>query len=365
MHFPTAVRPRSGERFEGGGLNMSLRVGVIGAGLMGTTHVRVLSTSVAAAQLVAVSDAIAENAERIAGEVGVEAVYTDALELIRDPGVDAVVIASPGDTHEEFVLACFEAGKPVLCEKPLATTEEASRRVLEAEAALARRLVQVGFMRRFDPGYADMKSRVDGGEIGAPVLVHCAHRNATVPPSFGSEMILRDSVVHDVDTVRWLLGQEIAKVTVLTPRPTSKAPEGVRDPQFIVFETEEGALVDVEAFVNAQYGYDIRCEVVGESGTVALASPATVRLRREGRIGTDIPMRFQERFASAYVHQLQSWVASIADGAASGASAWDGYAASAVCEAAVGSLTTGQPTEVRLEARPALYARTEDLVGRG
>ncbi len=344
---------------------MSLRVGVIGAGLMGTTHVRVLSTSVAAAEVVSVSDAIAENAERLAREVGVDTVYTDALQLIRDPGVDAVVVASPGDTHEEFVLACLDAGKPVLCETPLATTAEASRRVLEAEAALGRRLVLVGFMRRFDPGYADMKSRVEDGEIGAPVLVHSAHRNATVPPSFDSQMILRDSVVHDVDTARWLLGQEIAKVTVLTPRSTSKAPEGVRDPLFVLFETEYGVLVDVEAFVNAQYGYDIRCEVVGEEGTVELTPPATVQLRREGRIASDVPMRFQERFASAYAHELQSWVASIADGAACGASAWDGYAASAVCEAAVESLATGQPTDVLLEARPALYAGSDRLVGQG
>jgi myo-inositol 2-dehydrogenase/D-chiro-inositol 1-dehydrogenase len=330
---------------------------------MGTTHVRVLSSSVPAAQVVAVSDAIAENAERLAGEVGVGSVYVEALELIRDPDVDAVVVASPGDTHEAFVLACFEAGKPVLCEKPLATTAQASRRVLEAEAALGRTLVQVGFMRRFDPGYADLKARMDGGEIGTPVLVHCAHRNPTVPPSFDSEMILRDSVVHEIDTVRWLLGQELVRATVFRSRPTSQAAEGTRDPLFVVFEAEDGALVDVEAFVNARYGYDIRCEVVGESGTLALAPPATVELRREGSIATDVPARFQERFASAYVSELQSWVASIADGAASGASAWDGYAASAVCEAAVESLSTGRPAEVRLEARPTLYAGAGEVVG--
>jgi myo-inositol 2-dehydrogenase/D-chiro-inositol 1-dehydrogenase len=342
---------------------MTLGVGVIGAGLMGTTHVRTLSTSVARAEVVAVSDAIAESAERLAAEVGVDAVHTDALELIRDPRVDAVVIASPGDTHEEFVHACLAAGpKPVLCEKPLATTVEAARRVVEAEAEVGRRVVQVGFMRRFDPGYTDMKARLDGGEIGAPLLAHCAHRNPTVPPVFDSEMIVRDSVVHDVDTARWLLGQEITGVTVLRPRPTSVAAEGVQDPQFIVFETEHGALVDVEAFVNARYGYDIRCEVVGESGTLALAPPATVDLRREGRIGGEVAMRFQERFASAYALELQSWVASIAGGAPSGASAWDGYAAVAVCEAAVESLTTGRRVEVRLEGRPALYAGTEELV---
>jgi myo-inositol 2-dehydrogenase / D-chiro-inositol 1-dehydrogenase len=308
---------------------------------MGTTHARLLSTAVPAAELVAVSDAIAASAERLAREVGVGTVYTDALELIHDPAVDAVVIASPADTHEPFVLACFEAGKPVLCEKPLAATAEAARRVLEAEAALARRLVQVGFMRRFDPAYVELKSRLDRGEIGAAVLLHCAHRNPTVPPRFGSEMILTDSVVHDIDTARWLLGQEIVKVTVLTPRPSRNAPEGVQDPQFVIFETDAGTLVDVEAFVNAQYGYDIRCEIVGESGTVALPPH-----------GTKVPMGFQERFSSAYVQELQTWVASIASGSAAGAGAWDGYAATVVCEAAVDSLRTAEPTEVLLERRP-------------
>jgi myo-inositol 2-dehydrogenase/D-chiro-inositol 1-dehydrogenase len=333
---------------------MSLRVGVIGAGLMGTTHVRLLSGAVAGAEVVAVSDAIAESAERVAAEAGVGAVHTDALELIYAPDVDAVVIASPAATHEAFVLACFEAGKPVLCEKPLAVDAEASRRVLDADAALGRRLVQVGFMRRFDPGYADLKARLDGGEIGAPLLAHCAHRNPTVPPGFGSEMILTDSVVHDVDTARWLLGQEIVRVTVLTPRATSHAPEGVQDPLLVLFETDAGALVDVEAFVHAQYAYDIRCEVVGETGTLALAPPTTVLLRHAGRAAAELPMRFQDRFASAYVQELSAWVASIASGEPAGAGAWDGYAASAVCEAAVESLRTGCPVEVALE---------DDLVG--
>jgi myo-inositol 2-dehydrogenase / D-chiro-inositol 1-dehydrogenase len=316
---------------------MSLRVGVIGAGLMGTTHVRTLSASVPAAEVVAVSDAVAASATRLAREADVRTIHGDARDLIADPGVDAVVIASPAETHEPFVLACLDAGKPVLCEKPLAASAAAARRVVDAETALGRRLVQVGFMRRFDPAYVELKAALDRGDIGAPVLVHCAHRNPTVPPHFGSEMILTDSTVHDIDTARWLLGQELVKVTVLMPRPTRNAPAGVHDPLLVVFETDAGALVDVEAFVNAQYGYDIRCEVVGESGTLALPLH-----------GTDVPTGFQERFASAYVNELRSWVASIATGEAAGAGALDGYAAAVVCEAAVESLPIGKPTHIQL-----------------
>jgi myo-inositol 2-dehydrogenase/D-chiro-inositol 1-dehydrogenase len=342
---------------------MGLQVGVIGAGLMGSTHIRVISTAISAADVVAVSDAVSEAAERIAAEAGVGTIHADALELIGDPQVEAVIIASPAETHEPFVLACLAAGKPVLCEKPLAATPAAALRVLEAEVELGRRLVQVGFMRRFDPGYADMKRRLDAGEIGAPVLVHCAHRNPAVPPTFGSAMIITDTVVHEMDTVRWLLAEEITSAHVYTPRRTSRAAEGVHDPLFVVFETASGVLIDVEAFVNAQYGYDIRCEVVGEDGTISLAPPATVHVRRAGQEGVQVPDRFQERFASAYVHELQAWVTAIADNRPAGPSAWDGYAAAAVSQACLDSLETGQSAAVRLQPRPRLYSERGQLVG--
>jgi len=333
-----------------------IRIGLIGAGSMGTTHARALQSSVPGAQITALSDAVSESAERLAREVGAQTVHADALAVIHDAGVDAVVIASPADTHEQFVLACLDAGKPVLCEKPLALTPEAARRVLGAEAALGRRLVQVGFMRRFDPGYAQLKAELDRGEAGAPVIVYSTHRNPSVRPGFGSELIIKDTVVHDVDTVRWLLDQELVKATVFTPRPTSKARADVQDPMIVLFDTDQGTLVHVEAFVNAQYGYDIRCEIVGESSTLTLAPPASIRLHRDGRATVPVPMRFQDRFASAYVHELQGWVASIADSTPAGASAWDGYAAAAVCEATWRSLTTGRPTVVGLDHKPGLYA---------
>ena len=338
---------------------MERRIGVIGAGLMGLTHVRLLSRSVSGARVVAVSDARADVAERAAAEAGADAVYEDGLELVHDDRVEAVVVASPAGTHEAFVLACLQAGKAVLCEKPLAATLEASRRVLEAEVATGRRLVQVGFMRRYDPGYADMKTKLDAGLVGRPVLVHCAHRNPVVPPSFGSEMIVTDTVVHEMDTLRWLLDQEIVRATVYTPRPTGHAAEGVHDPLFVIFETDDGVLADVEAFVNAQYAYDIRCEVVGERGTIALPPAGSVLVRQDGRDAAELPQRFQERFGAAYLNELQAWVWATTAGAASGPSAWDGYAATAVSEATVEALRTGRPVDVALEARPELY-RSQD-----
>jgi myo-inositol 2-dehydrogenase / D-chiro-inositol 1-dehydrogenase len=277
-----------------------------------------------------------------ASEAGADRVHADGLDLIRDPDVDAVIVAAPAAIHEALVLACLDAGKPVLCEKPLAATVDACRRVVGAEAALGRRLVQVGFMRRFDPGYATMARRLAAGDVGPPLLAHCVHRNPSSPGFFTSEMLLTDSLVHEVDALRWLLGEEIVRVTALAPRRTSRAPDGLRDPQVVLLETASGALADVEVFVNAGYGYDVRCEVVGESGTVALA--------------VQVAAGYAERFAAAYAAELRAWVDGVAGGAVRGPSAWDGYAAAAVSHAAVESLRTGRPVDVALDERPAFGA---------
>ncbi len=223
-----------------------------------------------------------------------------------------MVIASSDATHQGFVLACLEADKPVLCEKPLAPTSEASLSVVQAEAAIGRRLVQIAFMRRHDAGYVAMKQRLDAGRVGAALMVHCAHRNAGTPPGFTSEMLITSSATHEFDLTRWLLGQEVVAATVLVPRPSGLAPDGVRDPQLIVLETDEGVLVDVEVFVNARYGYDIRCELVGESGTLTLAPPASVEIRGEGADGREVDDDFRARFVDAYRVQLQAWVDGLA-----------------------------------------------------
>ena len=174
-------------------------------------------------------------------------------------------------------------------------------------------------MRRFDPGYVDLKARLDAGEIGRPLLVHCAHRNPFVHAFFDSAMIITDSAVHEADILRWLLGEEITSVDVRLPRASARAREGLRDPQLILMETASGVLADVEAFVSAGYGYDIRCEIVGEDGTLALP--------------VDVSSGFAERFAAAYGHELRAWIAGEAV-----AGAADGFAAAAVCAAGVESL---------------------------
>ena len=333
---------------------MTLAVGVVGTGMMGQDHAQRLATSVPDAQVVAVCDVVVEQAKRVGERVGAR-VYTDGHDLIADDGVQAVLIASPGPTHEELTLACIAAGKPVLCEKPLAPTTDACLRVLEAEAALPSRLVQVGFMRRYDDGFRALKARLDDGLVGRALLLHCRHRNASVPEGFTSDMMITDSVVHDIDVTRWLLGQEVVAASVFKARPSSLAPAGLQDPQMVVLETDQGVLVDVESFVNCQFGYDIRYELVGETGTISLGEEPGPRIRQQGRHHGPIPADWRERFGLSYQRELQEWVTGALEGRITGPSCWDGYATTAVAEAAVESLASGRRTAVKLVNRPALY----------
>jgi myo-inositol 2-dehydrogenase / D-chiro-inositol 1-dehydrogenase len=317
-----------------------MRIGVIGTGVMGSTHVRILSDFVSGARVTAVSDPV--TAEQVAAAHGVGTVHADPYELVRDDDVDAVVIASPAGTHEELTLACLQEGKPVLCEKPLAATAEACRHIVEAEAALCRRLVQVGFMRRYDPAYLELKRGLDEGAIGAPLLAHMVHRNAVAPAHFDSAMVITDTVVHEVDVIRWLLGEEIVRATVFAPRASSRTKPGLQDPQLVVFETGSGRLVDVEAFVSSGYGYDIRCEVVGEAGAISLTEHARVRLDAGQRHGIGYAADWRPRFADAYRVELQAWVDSVLAGKPTPlATGRDGVAASAVAEAVIASMHDG------------------------
>ncbi len=182
------------------------------------------------------------------------------------------------------------------------------------------------------------------------------HRNASVPPGFTSDMMITDSVVHDIDVTRWLLGQEIVAASVFRARPSSMAPEGLQDPQMVLLETAAGVLVDVESFVSCQFGYDIRYELVGETGTISLGEQAGVQIRQQGRHHGPIPADWRERFGAAYQRELQEWVTGALQGQIAGPSTWDGYATTAVAVAAVESLAGGRRTPVELVDRPALYA---------
>ncbi len=333
---------------------MVVRVGVVGTGMIGSDHVDRLSRRVVGSRVSSVFDLATDRAREVAAAVGAVVAPT-ALDVINDPNVDAVVIASPGDLHAEQVLACISAGKPVMCEKPLATTIADCIRVVEAEVAHGARLVQVGFMRRYDRAFLDVKAAMDDGSIGEPLLAHAVHRNPSVPDTFVGEMSLTDSLVHEFDAFRWLFGDEIVATTVVSTRRSPLGAGQLRDPQIVLIELASGSVVTVESFVHCQYGYDVRCEVVGTLGTVTLDNPRTVTTVSNGRRSEPVPADWRVRFAQAYVDELQTWVDGLSVGVVSGPSAWDGYAATAVAESAVASYTRGERTTVSLAERPWLY----------
>src|SRR5271154_1465924 len=178
---------------------MTLNVGVIGVGMIGQEHIRRLTNVLAGARIVAVSDADAARAREVAARSPGAKTYATGEELIAAADVAAVVVTSWGPTHAAYVLAALEAGKPVFCEKPLATTRADGSAILDAEAALGRRLVQVGFMRRFDAQYRALAATIASGAIGAPLIFNSVHRNPSMPGHFVSEMALNDTAVHDID----------------------------------------------------------------------------------------------------------------------------------------------------------------------
>jgi myo-inositol 2-dehydrogenase/D-chiro-inositol 1-dehydrogenase len=323
--------------------------------MIGKDHIRRLTTVLAGAAVTAVTDVNLDEAKRVADGIAGAQAYSTGQDLINAGDVDAVLVCSWGPTHEEYVLASIEAGKPVFCEKPLATSQEACRRIIDAEVAFGRRLVQVGYMRRYDAAYRALKAVVDSGDIGAPLMMHATHRNPSVPGHYTREMAITDTAVHDIDLTRWMFGEEIVAATVLKPRRNSNGGE-LEDPLLLIFETRSGALVDVETNVNIRYGYDIRGEVVGENGTVALRDSGPITVRLNNSQSSRVPEDWRERFIAAYDVEFQEWIDGVRDGGTYGPSSWDGYAAAAVSDAAVEALHSGQRITVDLGEKPALYS---------
>jgi myo-inositol 2-dehydrogenase/D-chiro-inositol 1-dehydrogenase len=327
---------------------MTVRVGVVGTGIMGTDHISTLHRQVAGATVTMVADLDLERAREVAAALPSARATGDGVALIADPAVDAVVVASADPTHADLTVAAVAAGKPVLCEKPLAPTLPECLRVIQAERAAAGTggppLVSVGFMRRFDPGYLELKAALAAGACGTPLLLHCVSRGVGSAPGSTSESSVTGSAIHEFDAVPWLLEAPVTEVSWHAPRSTAAVP-GMQDPQLILLRTADGVLTTVEVFLNAGYGYDIRCELVGDRGTLALANPARVVTDAGRRRATGYPADWRPRFADAYRGQLQAWVDAVAAGRPSPlASARDGLVATAVADAVIASMHGGGRT---------------------
>jgi len=316
---------------------------------MGASHVATLAAGVPAAQVTLVFDMDTARAKEIASSVGAE-IADSAEALIADPDIDAVVIASPDFTHADLALAAIAAGKHVLCEKPLAVTADDARRVVDAEVALGRRLVQVGFNRRFDPGFLDLKASIDDGSLGEVRVVHGIHRNASNSTSTDDAGLVTGSMIHEFDTFRWLLDGEIVGIRVESP-----IVDGFRDPQVATLWTSGGQMITAEVFVNAGYGYDVRVEVVGTGGSASLEPRTPVVRRIAGTGGSTIGSDFVAHFIESYRLELAAWAEASLAGSVVGASAWDGYVANLVAASGVRALGSGAREAVDVPDRPGLY----------
>ena len=319
-----------------------IAIGVLGAGgNIGGTHCENIACYTNGAKLAAVYDINTERAAAVAEKYG--ATMMDSADaLIESPDVDAVIIASWDGTHADLAEKCIKAKKPCFCEKPLATTLADAERVVEAEKASGENLLQIGFMRRFDPDYIKMKAILDSGELGAPLMAHCISRTREHPKDHTTEQHITNIVIHEIDIMRWLLGENLTEVAVRFPRSTSFAAPGSKDPQLVLMQSESGVLVDVEVSGNSYYGYEILCELVCEKGTIRLPVAAEPLVRSYLNLGSAIPEDWTNRFVVAYRDELQHWVdylKGLTDEPGPGTN--DGYEASKVSDALIKAQGTG------------------------
>ncbi len=330
---------------------MTVRVGVIGVGIMGADHARLFAEEIAGAELVAICDADPARARDVAEATGAS-VAASPQALIGSAAVDAVLIASPDATHGALTRACLDARKPVLCEKPLAPGSAECLALIEAEVKLGKRLIQVGFMRRFDPPYVALRAAARSDELGRPLMLHCAHRNVSAPPWFTSDMAIANSAPHEFDIARFVLDAEIVEISVFQPETSD--PAAKVKPVFLVMRADTGALIDVEINNNALYGYDVTGELVCARGTASLPPSATGAVNHARARKATYPEDWRPRFAEAYRLQNQAFVRAVA-ATPTGASAWDGYAAARIAEAGLQSLARGERVRIAMAARPRLY----------
>jgi myo-inositol 2-dehydrogenase/D-chiro-inositol 1-dehydrogenase len=324
-------------------MTQELRIAVVGAGRMGSDHIERIRRRMERARITAIVD-IDEPKARAAIE-GIEGakVYTDFTEAIGSGEVDAVLVATPGFLHEQVLLPTLTAGLPILCEKPLTPDSESAWRVVQAEAAAGRRLIQVGFMRRFDAGYRAVRAAVESGEHGELLALDCEHINPEVPDAYTGRNLIDDTVVHEFDGMRFLSGEEIVSVRVAGGRRSRHAKEGLMDPAQIQMETESGVRITVNTHVTSQFGYAVTTRASFEDAHL--------------QEGVDVVTPgFEERFLDAYDAEVQEWIDACLAGELAGPDAWDGYAAAACCEAGLRAVEDlGQSYPVSLQEKPELY----------
>jgi scyllo-inositol 2-dehydrogenase (NAD+) len=332
---------------------MKLTVGLIGCGRLGRVYARDLSGRIAETRLAAIADANPAVAEDAAAEFGTRAV-ADAGDLFHDPSIDAVVIVSPTHTHKELVIAAAAARKPTFCEKPLALSLEDSEQ-MQSAVERGGSFFQMGFMRRFDPGYVAAKRHMEEGRIGRAVVFKSTSRDP-YPPSLeyanpaSSGGMLVDMGIHDFDLARWFMG-DVASVSAVggVLAYPELATVGDIDNAIATLTFVDGRLGVIDLTRNGVYGYDISTELLGTEGTVRIGylRETPVLTMTKNRVSHDTVPYFMQRFERAYTAQLQNFASNVLQQREPPVTIEDGVEALRVALAATEALRTGERVDVR------------------
>ena len=210
-------------------------------------------------------------------------------------------------------------------------------------------------MRRYDAGYVKLKECIDKDEIGSPLMLHCAHRNPEVPAAYKEDMPFHDTFIHEIDVLRWLVGDDYESVQVIVPKQTKNTHSELQDPLMVIIRTKSGIHIDTEIFVNCKYGYDIQCQVVGETGIANLPEPMSLLKRSQAKLSTEILMDWKDRFVDSYDVELQDWVSSTLRGEVNGPTAWDGYFAAITADACAKARVSGETINIETGDTPDFY----------
>jgi scyllo-inositol 2-dehydrogenase (NAD+) len=298
---------------------------------MGGLHAQNIARHIGDATVVAVADVDKSRATSLAEMVGAGRVYDDPEALIEDAHVRAVIVTTPAVTHEDLVAKCASAGKDVFCEKPLATTLEGTRRAARAAAHHKIRL-QIGFMRRFDPIYLFAKETIDSGAIGTPLVYKGITRDRLAPPRAYLALTARngllvDTGVHEFDTARWLLGDEVVRVQAMGDVLANPEVADVQGPDAIVVNMRfaRGGLSNVDLFWGVRYGDDVRGEVIGSMGSISIGTAARMPvsvMTEAGLVQRGYHDHF-DRFGDAYLAEMVAFVDAIRNDRENSAAAAD------------------------------------------
>ncbi len=293
-----------------------LGVGVLGVGDMGRRHAENLRRLVPGARLVAVADVAAHRAREVAAELEIEHWFGSFEEMLDHKDIECVVIAAPDKFHAQAIRAAAATGRHILSEKPLALHLADAQAALEVVAKAGVHL-QIGFMRRYDPGYAAAMKRIEAGEIGEPVVFKSIGRDRDAPPisAYQSKlngMLLYNNTIHDFDLARWLMRDEVTEVhtfATVAIRPEI-AEFGDVVASVVNLKYRRGAIGNIESYVQSTYGYDIRTEIVGSAGSILIGSlqqTSATFLSKNGGTQT-LADHFLTRFADAYVAEIRDFV---------------------------------------------------------